>query len=246
MHSVAETTSSMLDSTQSTAQPIDSSSQLPSSGDTTVDSVNVVEEQQPSTPENYSEDQNKAFEEAIEIEMAPRVRLKLAIQETIRDWHVSLNKEPDEWSQVLANLNIPRAQLRPTGREQVFRDYAMNQAKDVDSPVPTSPGFKGLEIPLSDIGQFLGISEDVSPTITYRVSFATNVAVVIYGADARKIADVQRPRFQRPGSYSLTWNLKDNSGKPMPPGDYIAEVQIGLNATSTTHIHVIRKKIVIP
>lgn len=225
------------------AQGTDSTSQAQTEPSDSVKVSQPVET--PATPEVYTPAQNMAYQEAIEIEMAPNVRLKLAIQETIMEWQLSIAEEPDEWDQILANLNIPRAQLQPSGREQVFRQYAMNQAKDVDSPVPTSPGFKGLEIPLSDIGQFLGLTEDVSPTITYDVTFATNVAVVIYGADARKVADLQRPRFQRPGKYVLTWNLKDNNGRPMPAGDYIAEVQIGLDALNTTHIHVVRKKIVI-
>jgi hypothetical protein len=96
----------------------------------------------------------------------------------------------------------------------------------------------GLKIPLSSIGMFLGLTEDVTPVIKYNLEYRTDVMVLVYSVNAVAIATIF-DGFQLPGKYSFTWNGRDDYGRKMPKGDYVAEVRIGKE-------RFVRKRIVIP
>ncbi|MBR3090812.1 MAG: hypothetical protein IKH10_02320, partial [Bacteroidetes bacterium] len=83
----------------------------------------------------------------------------------------------------------------------------------------------------------LGIIEDTSPEIKYSLGMIADVEIVIYSVQAKVIATIFKGT-QRPGSYKITWNQRDDKGKKMPYGDYIAEVRIGTD-------RFVRKRIVI-
>ena len=53
-----------------------------------------------------------------------------------------------------------------------------------------------------------------------------NVEVVVYSPQARVIA-VLLKMHQPTGKYQITWNGRDEKGRRMPTGDYVAEVRLG-------------------
>lgn len=124
----------------------------------------------------------------------------------------------------MRNLSVPSNYLVPTAVE--ITQYQNNILMSQYVPfTPTSMPF-GLKVPLNTIGMFLGLAEDVTPTIKYKLDFASDVEVVVYSLQAIVIQTIFKGS-QTAGSYSLTWNLRDDKGKKMSPGDYIIEVRIG-------------------
>ena len=84
----------------------------------------------------------------------------------------------------------------------------------------------GLNLNIRDIGLFFGLVEDVSPEITYILDYTCDVEIVIYSISGEAVATIFAGT-QRAGKYKIVWNEKDNLGKKMPSGDYIAEVRVG-------------------
>lgn len=134
-----------------------------------------------------------------------------------------------------ALAKLPSSAFLPTGVEQTL--YATNLQMSQYVPFQ-NPHLFGLKVPLSDIAQVLGLAEDVSPEIVYSIDAPMDVEIVIYSIQAKVIATLYKGR-QAAGSYKITWNLRDDNGRRMPSGDYIAEVRIGESKF-------IRKRIVIP
>jgi len=85
-----------------------------------------------------------------------------------------------------------------------------------------------MKVALGDIAQFFGLAEDVSPVIKYNLDFATEVQIVIYSVNASVVATLF-DGHQPAGNYSITWNGRDDKGRKLPSGDYVAEVRIGKN-----------------
>jgi flagellar basal-body rod modification protein FlgD len=113
----------------------------------------------------------------------------------------------------------------------------MSQQTGLPTALPVTPG-SGLQIPLSAIGAFLGLTEDVSPVISYSLESSAEVEVVVYSVQALVIRTLLTAK-QYPGSYSITWDGKNDKGIIMPKGDYVAEVRIGKD-------RIVRKRIVVP
>jgi flagellar hook assembly protein FlgD len=88
------------------------------------------------------------------------------------------------------------------------------------------------------IGRFLGLTEDLSPTISYSLFETSHVEIVIYSVQANVIATIFSGR-QVPGNYSYTWNGRNDRGMKMGSGDYVGEVRIGEK-------RYVRKRIYIP
>ncbi|HRT67152.1 MAG TPA: FlgD immunoglobulin-like domain containing protein [Bacteroidota bacterium] len=131
--------------------------------------------------------------------------------------------------------NLPRTVFQPSGVEQTLYQTNLEMAQYV--PGLNSHLF-GIKVPLSDIAQVLGLTEDVSPEIVYSIDATLDVEIVIYSIQAKVIATIYKGK-QNAGSYKITWNLRDDYGRRMPSGDYIAEVRIGDSKF-------VRKRIVIP
>ena len=130
---------------------------------------------------------------------------------------------------------LPESAYLPTGVERTLYETNLQMSRYVPFQ---NPHLFGLKVPLSDIGQILGLTEDVSPVITYSLDAPLDVEIVVYSIQAKVIATLYKGR-QNAGSYKITWNLRDDYGRRMPSGDYISEVRIG----DTKYI---RKRIVIP
>ena len=95
----------------------------------------------------------------------------------------------------------------------------------------------GINFNLRDVATFLGMLEDVSPEIKYQLNVTADVEIVIFNVSAIAVAKIFSGT-QKPGKYTIFWNGKDDAGKKVRNGDYIAEVRIGQQSF-------VRKRIVI-
>ncbi len=132
-------------------------------------------------------------------------------------------------------MDFPEEFYFPDPREVAQFQDNINRSLAVPF-INTKPSF-GAQIPLSVIGQLLGLVEDLSPNLKYNLDYVADVEVVIFSMQAVVIATIFKGT-QIPGNYNLTWNGRDDSGKKMPKGDYVAEIRIG-------KFNVIRKRILL-
>jgi hypothetical protein len=187
---------------------------------------------------SFSPAQDSTFKRAMEYRIPPGTRIKADVLYSTQRWRME--------EEIIREMPIDMAMRRI---EQLNPDIYMPNPVDVVHQytairnalyVPFAPNYKqgGLQVPFQTIGKLLGLVEDVSPVIGYRIDFATEVEVVVYSMQASVIAILFRGE-QAPGYYTFTWNLRNENGKLMPAGDYIAEVRIG-------NTRLIRKRIVIP
>jgi len=135
------------------------------------------------------------------------------------------------------NMNLPNEILSPSNQEIAMYQYNQMQAFNVPF-VNTYNPMSGMRVSLSAIGQFLGLVEDVSPNLEYKMDYSTDVEVVVYSMQASVIATLFKG-LQTPGSYKFTWNARDDKGRKVASGDYIGEIRIGKEKY-------IRKRIYIP
>ena len=133
-------------------------------------------------------------------------------------------KEYSPYERIRENLDIPAEYFKPLAREVFQHDYALQQALTYNNTTLYNPN--GLKIPMSLIGSLLGLVEDVSPVLKYNLDYRTHVQVVVYSMNAVIIATMF-DGVQAPGDYTYTWNGRDDSGRVLPPGDYVGEVRIG-------------------
>lgn len=137
------------------------------------------------------------------------------------------------------NLAFNARDWLPTQADQMRRQEDIDRALDRDNI-----GLKGIthipliSIPLSSIGQILGLTEDVTPHIGYTVPNTQSVSVKIYNLSAQLVKSIV-DGVERPGVYSFDWNMLDEKGKRVSSGDYVAEVLVGKRL-------VLRKRIVVP
>ncbi|MBK9249328.1 MAG: hypothetical protein IPM69_14750, partial [Ignavibacteria bacterium] len=129
------------------------------------------------------------------------------------------------WEIARQNLEIPPEYFKPSSQEIASYNYHIARSQDIPGSFPKTAG-AGLQIPLSSIWAFFGLTEDVSPVIRYDVEYSMNVEVVVYSPQARVIA-VLLKMHQPTGKYQITWNGRDEKGRRMPTGDYVAEVRLG-------------------
>lgn len=181
--------------------------------------------------------QDRAFYEALRIEVSPRTRFQFEARQFSLAWmamqEARRQASPQEAAVAAMNSIDPRAFI-PTAKEQTFYNYGIAQSftiPGVFDPFQRYGGLpgvggSGISIPLSLIGSLLGLTEDVSPTIRYTVEQPAEVEIVIYSIQAIAIARVLKAE-QNAGGYAITWNLKNEQGLTVPRGDYIAEVRIG-------------------
>ena len=131
-------------------------------------------------------------------------------------------------------LNLPPEYYLPLDVDVANYQYNYLMSQNNATGIRTINPF-GLKISLNSIGQFLGFVKDVSPVIIYELDYRTEVQVLIYSVGAKVVATIFEGT-QPPGQYKYTWNGRDDNGKKMPPGDYIAEVRIGKNRYLRKHI----------
>ncbi|KXB97896.1 MAG: hypothetical protein AA908_00310 [Chlorobi bacterium NICIL-2] len=177
-------------------------------------------------PTEFLPEQDTFYLRALRLQVPPSVRLALDVERIMSNFEIVRRKPELEspWQAALRNMTLSARTLAPEGREMVQRQLAIASATAI--PVSRGAQIGTVSIPMSAIGSFLGISEDVSPRISYRVRESARVVAVVYSTTAlivRRLLDQE----QRPGMYELEWDGRDDSGRRMPDGDYVLEVRIG-------------------
>ncbi len=186
---------------------------------------------------NYSPQQDSAYLEALKLKLPTLARLENDIKLSEGLWKVERELASGKpWQIAMKNINnIPRQYFIPSGNERVQHEINRQMSQYIPGINTLSP--YGAKISFADIGSMLGLTEDVSPVITYKLDYYVEIEVVIYSIRAVVIATLFEGK-QPPGPYKITWNGRDDKGRKMPRGDYIGEVRIGKE-------RLIRKRIVI-
>ncbi len=181
---------------------------------------------QASGVEEFTPEQDSAFARALRSNLPLSTRMAWDISLSKFKWELRQKlSEGTPWQYAVKNMqSIPREAFIPDPREVVQFRTNIEMSQYVPFVRNTMP--YGLHIPLSSIGQLLGITEDVSPSLKYTVDYSADVEVVIYSERAVVVATLFKG-VQPPGTYNLTWNFRDDQGREMPSGDYIAEIRIG-------------------
>jgi hypothetical protein len=143
--------------------------------------------------------------------------------------------ERGQWAIMTKNMDLPASYFAPKRTDIAAYQFNISASQYVPFVNTTHPG--AFQMPLSTIGQFFGLVEDVSPTIKYKVDSQSDVEVVVYSIQAIVVQTMYQGS-QRAGEYSLTWNLRNEKGKLMPPGDYVIEARIG-------KYRIVRKRVLI-
>lgn len=186
----------------------------------------------------YTAEQDSAYIRDLKLSMpiGSRIEYSLSLHDRRINEMIEISQK-SPWGTAIANLeNIPKELYKPGAVEKVLYDYNLQAAQTI--PFVYTPNPYGLKIPLSDIGVFFGLTEDVSPVIKYELDFAADVEIVIYSLSAAVIAKLF-DGHQSAGKYTISWNGRNDKGMKMPSGDYIAEVRIG-------KVKYVRKRILIP
>ncbi len=204
------------------------------SRDTTKKSEQIV----PGSRNQFSAEQDSAYYRMMRLGIAPGTLAQLHAK--IISIGIEMRKEQEQenpFAIALRNLDLPPEYYQPRSQDIVQREEMIARSQAI--PTGRPGGMRGgVSIGLNDIGVFLGISEDVSPVINYVVDYAVIVKVVVYSTAAREVAMMFQGQ-QNPGTYQLTWNGRDDKGRLMPSGDYVAEVRLG-------NERFVRKRITIP
>jgi hypothetical protein len=136
------------------------------------------------------------------------------------------------------NLTFDPRDWQPTAADRARRNEDIARALDWSYIHPNLPFTPLLAVPLGGIFSALGLTEDVSPHINYTLTSTQMVSVKVYDREAHMVATII-DGVQRPGVYSFDWNMRDDGGGRVAPGDYVAEVI----ANKTM---MLRKHIVVP
>ena len=188
-------------------------------------------------PGEYLPQQDSAYFKSLKARIPVATRLMRDLRATSDLWEIQREiYQGKPWQVALQNLNsIPDEAYEPSPVEMVHQQEAIRNALYTPGALNLRPN---IQIPLGSIAQFFGFSEDVSPVIEYSLEVLQDVEIVIYSLNATVIATLFEGE-QPAGNYRITWNLRDDEGRKMPSGDYIAEVRIG-------NSRYVRKRIVIP
>lgn len=196
-----------------------------------------------------SENQRNVF--TAEQDTAYYRALRSNVTSNIRIWN-DLNLTKYIWFDYLKNIkksdvaiamesitSLPKEYFLPDPKEVVQRQINIANSFYVPNVPTYDPMFNNNALfTFEEIGNFLGLTEDVSSEINYNLERTTNVVIVIYSIRAFVIAKIF-DGVQPAGPYTINWNGRDDNGKKMPSGDYIAEIRIA-------NEKYYRKRIIIP
>ncbi len=199
----------------------------------------ILDNEKPGEPSRYiySPFQDTVYNRAIRLTIPISVRLDNDYQ--LFEKKRQLERELENnlpWQIALENLNFDPDILKPSPQELVQREVMIRRSLYVPF-VPILMN-KGLSINLQDIGRFFGLTEDVSPVLNFKTERTEEVEIVIYSIQAVAIARIYKG-ILFPGAHTITWNGRDDKGRPMPSGDYIGEIRIGT-------VRYYRKRITLP
>lgn len=185
----------------------------------------------------YSSVQDSIYKWALQMPVSGRVRFSQDVRVTSYTLESKARLIPQEtaWESITRTMNIPASIWAPTPQEVVQRQITIANAQYVPNILLYPMGTGNMQVNLSDIGQMLGLQEDVSPRIRYLVDETTEITIVIYSTQARIIMSLFNG-IQAPGQYEIVWNGQDDNGRAVYPGDYVAEVRIGTDRIARKRI----------
>lgn len=186
-----------------------------------------VESSLPSQYRNvYTLEQDSAFKKALDFQLPFSLRSRLDLELSEPLWRVATRTMAnDPWTAAMNSLSsLPPGIFDPRDVEVV--QWQTNIMNSFYVPFLKTYSPYGAKVDFETIGKFLGLVEDVSPVIKYNLSITADVEVVIYSIQATVVVTLFKG-YQTPGNYTINWNGRDDQGRLMPAGDYIAEVRIG-------------------
>ena len=186
-----------------------------------------TETELPRSEEAFLPEQDSAFYRMLKLQLPINIIVRNNLSSSDDIW--SLEKQISEgtpWQIALQNVrSIPPEFYNPSPVDMVHRQVMIESAFEVPNLRTYNP-YPSFQISTEAIAAFFGLSEDVSPKISYSIDYTANVEVVIYSISSIVVSTLYKG-LQPPGNYTLTWNGRNQDGKIMPAGDYIAEVRIG-------------------
>ena len=177
--------------------------------------------------ENPNPYQDSAYVRAMRIRIPASVRLENDMKVLAYKYADYKNQEDiSSWAAAVRNLDLPSKVYSPTAVEAVQRRLMIENSQYVPflNTVPR-PGV-GVSMSLSSIGRFLGVIEDVTPEIKFAVYGTEEVDVTVYSIQASAVCTIFHGELKS-GDYKYVWNFRDDKGRQVPAGDYVAEVKIG-------------------
>jgi hypothetical protein len=197
----------------------------------------IDKDQQTSVPESYSSAQDTAYRQALRLMIPPEIRFSNDLRKIQIKWRLEIALEQGiPLDAALRDMERRYPDLYNPNPVDVVQ-YQENRIRSQYVPFTRTLGAAGMQIPLEAIGKFLGLVEDLSPTIKYSLDITSKVEVVIYNMQGIVIAVLAEER-QPAGNYVYNWNGKNDDGILQPPGDYIAEVRIGIDKYVRKHIEI--------
>jgi len=185
----------------------------------------------------YTVSQDSAYRQALKISLSGRVRFANDVRTLSYSMETASRLVPQEsaWEAIARTMNVPSSIYAPTAQEIVQNRINIANAQYVPGILLYPMGSGNMQINLGDIGKLLGLQEDVSPRIRYSVEETTEISIVIYSTQARIVNSIFTG-IQGPGQYEIVWNGQDDQGRPVYPGDFVAEVRIGTDRIARKRI----------
>ncbi len=172
----------------------------------------------PSAEFRTTEAQDSAYAQAMRMQLPIELRLRYDLMNI---GYTLISLDPD--AEKTGMDYIPTDAFKPDPNMIVQRQENLMRAFEVPFARTYNP--YGVRLSFADIGSFLGLTEDYSGNIQFKVDHYTEVEVVIYSIQAVVVATIFKGHLP-PGSYQRTWTGRDENGRKLPPGDYIGEVRI--------------------
>lgn len=184
--------------------------------------------------------QDSVYKQALSTVISPQSRFEFEshlVTEALRTI-AAIGPPPSPWENIQRNLDLPSEMLAPSPQEVTQYRIAIANSQYVPGVLLYPMGRGNFTASFGDIARVFGLTEDVSPSIAYRVEATMEVSIVIYSASAIVVRQMLRG-IQNAGSYRVEWDGKNDDGRIVPKGDYIAEVRLGT-------LQIVRKRIVVP
>lgn len=208
-------------------------------GDTVIKNVPDADNAKPGYfDRDYTNYQDSAYFRAMKLNLPTDVRISNDLNKFSDGWRLQQELAKGKpWQVAVRNINnVPSELFIPSGVEKMQYVTNLVNSQYVPGIRAINPG-EGL-VSLGQIASFLGLTEDVSPVIKFSVEYADEIDITIYSIQAVAVSNIYKGNLM-PGNYKYVWNGRDDKGKKMKSGDYIAEVKIG-------KYKFFRKRIVVP
>jgi hypothetical protein len=166
------------------------------------------------------------FRRGLRLGLNPRQRLHFDFPGTDSAWDAEeerLQRTPE--GIVRRNMAVAPEYLHPTEQDRIRRQE-QTTPHIPDNPASVNIARAGVSVPLSAIGDLLGMNEDVSPVVGYTLTHTSRVRIIIFASGGDTVV-ARPPIWQRPGKHTFTWDMRNGDGERVPPGNYIAEIVIG-------------------